>query len=152
MSTASDELQRRAIDAAERIAATWTIGQVAVRTLHTTAWILARANRRAPPPANRADVALVEVTAAAASKDLARVQLAPSPLPLLEAVVEMVIAGRDRNAPHARAEDLWRELTASPARESAVWWDGRLRMRSRESPESAADELVDATALVGWRS
>lgn len=221
MSASTEELRGRAIEAAERIAHAWTIGQVAVRTLHTTAWILSRANRHAPPPADRVDAALVEVTAAAAAGDpatvralvtrgfersleegstllqaiaafgpnmaetalelalahpnadlggsliaaalmrsapqragelLARLQLAPSPLRLLEAVVEITIAGRDRNAPHARAEELWCELGASPAGESAVWWDGQLRMKSRESPENAADELVDATAFVGWRA
>ena len=222
MNKSLEILQRRALDAAQRIASAWANGPpFPPRTLHTTAWILARAGRSAPQPADRASAEHVAITAAAVLGDRAtilervtrgfemslaegsallqglaalgpataettldlalahpdaevggahvaadlmrvaphradewldRMQHGRSKDPLVEAVVEIVIAGRDRRAPHARAEAAWRELDATPATEGAAGWDGRVRMTSREDPELAARELLDATALVGRRN
>ena len=80
---------------------------------------------------------------------LDRMRLAPSRLRLLEAVIEILLAARDLGAPHARAEAAWLDLETTSVADSGIWWDGRLRMVSRESPPLAAEELLDATALVG---
>ncbi|HMV70043.1 MAG TPA: hypothetical protein PKA64_24595 [Myxococcota bacterium] len=63
-----------------------------------------------------------------------------------------MLAGRDLGAPDAIAEATWAELETTALVGSPTWWDGRLRMLSRTSPEDAAFELLDATALVGRKA
>lgn len=77
---------------------------------------------------------------------------AASPFPRMEAVIELVIAARDRGQRDGPAEALWAKLGGSAAGDSATWWEGHLRMHSRKDPVAAAEELLDATALVGGKA
>lgn len=73
-------------------------------------------------------------------------------LDLTEAVTELVVHGRDRGQPHARAEEIWDGLLHTSAGGTAPWWRGRLRLLSRTDPALAGAELLDAFALVGRKA